>query len=320
MMAPYDRETAMTSLLKAIPYIRLFRGRTFVLKLGGGACTDPVVLRTLTEQCGVLRELGIRVVLVHGGGAQTNALCERLGIETRTVEGRRVTSSRALEAVIMAINGTVNTAILAACRAVGLSAVGVSGVDAGLVRARQRPPLLKEVDGRMVEIDYGEVGDITEVDASVLERLAEAGFVPVVGSLAADDAGRVLNVNADTVAAAVAAALAAEKLIFLTEVPGLLEDPDDPSSLVSYLDLPGLAALEGRGAVREGMLPKVAAIRQALAGGVGRVHLVGARERWGVLVEVFTNEGAGTMVVRSIAELAPGEQGGQAKAGAGWGG
>lgn len=309
MMTPYDREASMAALLRALPYIRLFRGRTFVLKLGGGVCGEPALLRTLAEQWGVLRELGIRLVLVHGGGAQATALCTQLGIETRTVEGRRITSPRALEAVVMAVNGTVSTAVLAACRAVGLPAVGVSGVDAGLIRARRRPPVLKEMGDRLVEIDYGEVGDITGVEAAVLERLMDGGFVPVVASLAADEGGRVLNVNADTVAAAVAAALGAEKLVFLTEVPGLLEDPDDPTTLVSYLDLAGLAALEGRGVVRDGMLPKVEAVRQALAGGVGRVHLVGARERWGVLVEVFTNEGAGTMIVRSIAELAPAEQG-----------
>jgi len=315
MTGPYDREATIMGLLRALPYIRLFKGRLFVIKLGGSACSDAATLRALVEQVSVLVELGIRIVLVHGGGAQATALAERLGVESRFVDGRRVTSPKLLEVVAMTVNGTVATAILAACRAAGLPALAVSGLAAGLVRARVRPPVVKDLGAGPVEVDYGEVGDIVSVDAAVLEKVMAAGLVPVVSPLAADDSGRVLNINADTVAAALASALEAEKLILLTDAAGILEDRRDPGSLVSYLDLAGLDAMEARGALDGGMLPKITAARAALGGGVGRVHIVGVRVKAGLLVEVFTNDGAGTLIVRSIADLAPSEQGSAAASG-----
>lgn len=308
MNAPHDREATMSALRRALPYIRLYRGRVFVLKLGGEAVADAAALRQVVEQVGVLAELGIRLVVVHGGGPQTTALAERLGLPTRLVGGRRVTTPETLEVAVMTMNGTVSTAILAACRAAGIAAVGVSGVDSGIVRARRRAPVETTVDGRTERVDFGEVGDVMSVDGPALERLLDAGFVPVVSPLSADDSGAVLNVNADTVASAIACALGAEKLIFLTAVPGILEDRADSGSLISYIDLPGLLLLEGRGALDGGMLPKVNAARGAILGGVKRVHVVGFRQPQSLLVEVFTNEGAGTLVVRDRAELAPSEQ------------
>jgi acetylglutamate kinase len=298
----------MSALRRALPYIRLYRGRVFVLKLGGEAVAAAAALRQVVEQVGVLAELGIRLVVVHGGGPQTTALAERLGLPTRIVGGRRVTTPETLEVAVMTMNGTVSTAVLAACRAAGIAAVGVSGVDSGIVRARRRAPVETTVDGRTERVDFGEVGDVMSVDGPALERLLDAGFVPVVSPLSADDSGAVLNVNADTVASAIACALGAEKLIFLTAVPGILEDRADPGSLISYIDLPGLLLLEGRGALDGGMLPKVNAARGAILGGVKRVHIVGFRQPLSLLVEVFTNEGAGTLVVRDRAELSPGEQ------------
>jgi acetylglutamate kinase len=303
----FDRETTMAALMKALPYIRLFRGRTFVIKIGGSSSSSRAALAQLTEQVHALVELGVRVVLVHGGGPQTTNLAEKLGLESTFVEGRRVTTPKLLEAAVMAINGTVATAVLAACRACGLPAVAVSGVAAGLIRARVRPPVAMGEGDARTEVDFGEVGDVVSVDASVLNRLLDAGFLPVVSPLAADDTGRVLNINADTVTAAVAGALAAEKLIFVTEMPGILEDPRDPASLVSYVDLAGLDALQQRGVLSGGMLPKAAAARAALSAGVGRVHVVGYRQKSGLLIEVFTNEGAGTLIVKSVADLAPAE-------------
>jgi acetylglutamate kinase len=207
----------------------------------------------------------------------------------------------------MALNGTINTAILAAFRAAEVLAAGLSGIDGGLVVARQRPPRVMDVDGVPTEIDFGRVGDIVDVNVEILVRLLDSGFVPVVSPLCADDGGQVLNINADTVASAIARALAAEKLVFLTDNPGLLENAADPRSLVSYVDLPGVDEMQARGAITGGMLPKVAAAREALGGGVARVHMVGYRVRSGLLREVFTNEGAGTLMVRDQAELLPGE-------------
>lgn len=308
MIGPYDRDVTMQALLRALPYIRLYKGKVFVVKLGGALCAETEVLREVAEQLAVLHELGIRVVLVHGAGPQTTELEGRLGIPSRVVAGRRVTSEETLDVAVMTMNGSVNTAILAACRAVSLSAVGVSGVDAGLVNARRRPPREMKVEGRTETVDFGHVGDVQSVDGAGLERLLATGLVPVMSPLAADANGNVLNINADTIAARVAAVLRAEKLIFFTDAPGLLERAEDPASLVSYTDLDGLESLEAAGAIGAGMLPKVRAATDALLGGVGRVHMVGYRSRTSLLVEVFTNEGAGTLVVRDTGELRPTEQ------------
>ncbi len=299
-----QRTGEVSALRHALPYLRLFQGKTFVVKAGGGACEEEAALRGLVEQVGVLHQLGVRVVLVHGGGSQTSALTRALGAEPQFVAGRRVTDERALEAVVMSLNGAVNTRVLAACRAFTVPAVGLSGVDAALVRCRRRAPV--QVDGQTV--DYGLVGDIVSVEASVLERLLAAGFVPVISPLAADDAGTVLNLNADGVAAAVAMAMAAEKLLVLTDAPGLLEDPSDAGTLVSYTDLPGLRWLRETGALRDGMLPKAEAIESALRGGVKRAHVVSYRTADALLTEVFTNQGCGTLVVPELAALSAAEQ------------
>lgn len=303
MNSPVDRTAALSALVRALPYIRLYRGRTFVLKLGGETALDPAALARVATQASVLVETGTRVVVVHGGGPQVSDLSRRLGHEPVFEGGRRVTDPQALVCAVMVLRGTVNTSFVTALRAAGLQAVGLSGVDAGIVRARVRPPV--EVDGAMV--DFGEVGDVVGVDAGAIARLLDAGFVPVIAPLCADENGRVLNVNADTVAAAIATATGAAKLIFLTDAPGLLEDARDAHSLVSYVDLPGLAALEARGVVSGGMRPKLAAARAALAGGVPRVHIVGFRAEAALLAEVFTNEGAGTLIVRDASELQPQE-------------
>ncbi|MGD1148164.1 MAG: acetylglutamate kinase [Thermoanaerobaculaceae bacterium] len=317
MTGPYDREATMAGLTRALPYIRLYKGRVFVIKLGGALGSDGAALRQMAEQINVLREVGIRVVLVHGGGPQTTDLAGRLGIETRFVNGRRVTTPAALEAAVMTLNGSVNTAVLAACRAAHLPAIGVSGVDAALLRARLRPPVEVEGEEGPVEVDFGEVGDLVSVDRTVLDKLLAAGFVPVVSPISADDGGRVLNVNADTAAATIACALDSEKLIFLTDTPGILEDRADLASMISCTDLSGLAAMEQRGALVGGMLPKVNAARLALGGGVRRVHIVGYRQAQSLLIEVFTNEGAGTLIVTDIGELPPAEHGADGRVAAG---
>lgn len=307
MNMPHDRESTLSALVRTLPYVRLFRGKTFVVKLGGSTTRDAAAVRAVVEQIGILISFGIRVVVVHGGGPQATALAARLGVENRFVDGRRVTSPAMLDAVILAIRGKVSTEILAECRRAHLPALGLSGVDAAILRAKVRPPVVREAGGTSATVDYGEVGDLTSVDRDVLERLLAAGFTPVLAPLAADDGGRVLNVNADTVASAVAVALGAEKLVFLTDTPGILENAKDPGSLVSYVDLPGLAALEARGALGGGMLPKVNAARAALAGGVPRVHVVGHASPGSLLAEVFTNEGAGTLIVHDRAEILPAE-------------
>jgi acetylglutamate kinase len=299
-----QRTAELAALKHAVPYIRVFQGKTFVIKAGGGALEREATLKTFLEQVEVFHQVGIRVVLVHGGGTQSSELSKALGAEARFVEGRRVTDEKALEVAAMVLNGAVNTQILAACRRLGLPAVGLSGVDAGLIQARKRPPV------RVGEeiVDYGFVGDIVSIDPRVLNSLMDAGYVPVVSPLSAAADGTVLNINADTVASALAVALKAEKLLFLTGAAGILERPDDPGSLVSYTDLAGLRRLRDEGGLVKGMLPKTSAVEAAIHGGVRRVHILSHDLPDGLLAEVFTNEGVGTLVVEDIKVLSPAEQ------------
>ncbi len=305
-MQPADQALAIRALKSAAPYIRMYRGKTFVVKAGGGVFADDAATRVLVEQIAILHYFGVRVVFVHGGGPQVTELAKALGVSSRMVEGRRVTDREAIDITAMVLNGTINTAILAICRELNIEAVGVSGVDAGLVHAHKRPPVTLKASGERV--DYGFVGDIDSVDPTVLRKLLDNGLMPVVSPLSADDDGVLLNINADTVAAAIAAALGAEKLILCTGASGILADLADPGSLISYTDLEGLSRLREQGAIADGMLPKAKAIESALRGGVRRVHVVSYQAPEGILGEVFTNEGTGTLIVEDIDALTPAEQ------------
>ena len=307
MTAKQDRAIVVSALKHAAPYIRLFKGKVFVLKAGGEVFADPVQTNALMEQVGILHQVGIRVVLVHGGGPQSTELATALGIDTNIIDGRRVTDGASLDVTTMVLNGQINTRILAACRELQIPAVGISGVDAGLIRAHRRPPVDRE-DG--APIDYGFVGDIDSVEADILVSQLDNGFMPVVSPVSCDETGTILNINADTVAAAIAAELNAEKLILATAAAGILEDADNPQSLISYIDRAALDQLKADGKIADGMLPKAAAIDSALENGVGRVHVISYKVPDSLLLEVFTNEGTGTLVVNDIKALTSAEQGG----------
>jgi len=303
-----NRDIVVAALKHAAPYVRMFKRKTFVLKAGGEVFSSPESTRDLIEQIAILHQVGIGVVLVHGGGQQSTELAEALGIRTEFIQGRRVTDDQSLKVSAMVLNGKINTDILAACREADLPAVGISGVDAGLIRAHRRPPI--EVEGHKDgPVDYGYVGDIDSVDADVLCAQIDSGFVPIISPLSADASGTLLNINADTVAAALASAIQAEKLILITGAPGILEDPRDPGSIVSYVDLSGLRKLRDEGCLGDGMLPKAAAIEAAIKGGVHRVHVISFKLPDTLLLEVFTNEGTGTLVVENIDTLSAEEQG-----------
>jgi acetylglutamate kinase len=301
-----DPAAAIRSLRSAAPYIRMYKGKTFIVKAGGGVFGDADATRVLIEQIAILHYFGVRVVMVHGGGPQTTEISEALGIPTRMVEGRRVTDQKAIDVTSMVLNGLINTRILGMCRDLNIDAVGISGVDAGLVRAHRRPPVKVGTSGELV--DYGFVGDIDGIDTTVIRKLLDNGLMPVVSPLSADETGVLLNINADTVAAAIGAALGAEKLILCTGAPGILERVEDPTSLISYTDLRGLKRLREEGRIVEGMLPKAKAIENALHGGVRRVHVVSYKSPEGILGEVFTNEGTGTLIVADVNALTPAEQ------------
>jgi acetylglutamate kinase len=300
MSANRDRAVVVSALKHAAPYIRLFKSKVFVLKAGGEVFADAARTRALLEQVGLLYQVGIRVVLVHGGGPQSTRLATELGHETKFVDGRRVTDEDSLSVATMVLNGQINTQILAACRELEIPAVGLSGVDAGLIRAKRRPPVKLDKDNT---VDYGYVGDIDSVDASVLHKQLDNGLMPVISPLSSDASGTLLNINADTVAAAIAAELNAEKLILATGAPGILDNKDDPQSLISYIDREGLKKLRSSGKLADGMLPKAAAIETAISNGVSRVHIISYKLPDSLLLEVFTNEGTGTLVVSDIAAL-----------------
>ena len=306
MKASKDRAIVVSALKHAAPYIRLFKGKVFVLKAGGEIFGDAAQMSTLMEQVGILHQVGIRVVLIHGGGPQSTELATALGLDTTFVDGRRVTDGPSLDVATMVLNGQINTRVLAACRDLQIPAVGISGIDAGLIRAHRRPPVHR--DGNDT-VDYGFVGDIDSVESDVLVKQLDNGLMPVVSPLSCDESGTVLNINADTVAAAIAAELDAEKLILVTGAPGVLEDVNDPQSLISYIDRAELDKLRDDGKLADGMLPKAAAIDSALANGVSRVHLISYKVPDSLLLEVFTNEGTGTLVVNDIGALTPAEQG-----------
>jgi acetylglutamate kinase len=301
-----DQTLAIRALKSAAPYIRMYKGKTFVVKTGGGVFADADSTRALVEQIGILHYFGVRVVLVHGGGPQLSELSAALGVPTQMVEGRRVTDARSIEVTAMVLNGLINTRVLAMCRDLDIDAVGISGVDAGLVRAHKRPPVRLHDGGDPV--DFGYVGDIDAVDTTVLKKLLDNGLMPVVSPLSADENGTLLNINADTVAAALGAALGAEKLILCTGTPGILGNVGDAGSLISYTDLAGLKRLRESGQIADGMLPKATAIEDAIRGGVRRVHVVSYRAPEGILSEVFTNEGTGTLIVADVNALSPAEQ------------
>ncbi len=286
--------SSYSSLRSVARYVRQFRNKVFVVKLGGEVLADAKVRRSICEQLALLSSFSMRVVVVHGGGAELDTVCEGLDIPVEKIAGRRVTSPKVLDVAKMVFAGQVHMDLLAELRAAGMACVGLTGVDAGLLHATRRPPVTLP-DGQVA--DYGLVGDIEAVDPTILGHLLAGGFVPVIAPLSGNDDGAVYNTNADTIAAALSAALGAEKLFFLLKVPGILRDVTDASSLVPLATLAELDAMADTGALKDGMLPKLAALHSALEGGVQSAHLVSGLLPDALLTEVFTNEGSGTMVV-----------------------
>ena len=306
IMSRPDPSIAVRALKSAAPYIRMYKNKVFVIKAGGAVFADDISTRSLIEQVAILHQVGIKTVLVHGGGPQLDALQASLGIDTQMVNGRRVTDQRSIDVTSMVLNGLINTRILGICRDLDIEAIGLSGVDAGLIRAHKRPPVPVSA-GSSETVDYGYVGDIDSVNAAVLEKLLADGLMPVVSPLSADSNGQLLNINADTVAAAIGGALSAEKLVLCTGAPGILERSTDPTSVISYTDITGLRRLRDQGCLKDGMLPKATAIENAIRGGVRRVHVISYKSADSLLAEIFTNEGTGTLVIADLEALSPAE-------------
>jgi acetylglutamate kinase len=274
------------TLLEALPYIRRFHGAVIVIKYGGNVLGDADnSLVELAEDVALLRSVGMRPVIVHGGGPQIDELAKRLGLSPSFVDGLRVTDGQMLDVVRMALLGTVNPAIVSALGQQGAPAVGLSGADGTLAIASR------------VSDDLGFVGEITTVNPKVLRDLLDVTAIPVVASLGVEETGQLLNVNADSFAAALAVELGASKLIFLTNIAGLLEHLDDPGSLIAEVDVGQAEQLIASGQIRGGMIPKVLSALWAARGGVERVHLIDGTVPHSLLLELLTDEGVGTMIV-----------------------
>jgi len=286
-------------LREALPYIQRFQGQTFVVKLSGKATENHENLSSLAEELALLHQVGIRICVIHGGGKQLSELAKRMGIEQTIIEGRRVTDDATLEMAKMVFAGKINTDILSALRNRGIEAVGLSGVDGNIVHAERRPPkeILNRETGQRSQVDFGLVGDVVEINARLLTVLLDQGYLPVISSLGADAEGTVFNINADTIAAEIAAQLKAEKLILLSDVDGLYLRAGEPGTKLSRLTADEAEAMINDGTATGGMIPKLQSIVQLLRSGVHSAHILSGTTRNALLSEVFTDSGTGTMIV-----------------------
>ena len=285
-------------LMQALPYIRRHRGKTFLVKLGGAVADDKAGLASLAQDLSLLVNVGIRICVVHGGGPQATELAARLGHKAEFIDGRRVTDEATLEIAKMVFAGKISLDILGALRAERLQAVGLSGVAGDIIHAKRREPAPYKdpKTGETRIVDMGHVGDIVSVDTKLLSVLMDAGFVPVVNSLGADEKGNVLNINADTVATRLAVDLKADKFLFMTDVDGILRNKSDPKSLISTITSSQIQRLIKTGKIGGGMIPKVKACVEALEGGVSRVHILNGNKEHTLLLELLTKRGAGTLI------------------------
>jgi len=278
-------------LQEALPYIRRFHGRTFVIKYGGSAMTDASLQASFVRDVVLMKYVGMNPIVVHGGGPQIDQTLRALGITPHKVEGLRVTDDRTMEVVEMVLAGRINKQIVSLIGQQGGRAVGISGIDDGLLLASKAAP----VQTKSGPVDTGRVGELREVRTSVVTALVGAGFIPVIAPLGVDDQGNSLNINADTAAGELASALHAEKLVLMTDTAGVC---DRDGKLLQSLSATEIARLRESDVITGGMIPKVECALAALSGGVNKVHVLDGRVQHAILLEIFTDRGIGTEIVR----------------------
>jgi acetylglutamate kinase len=291
IQSEYIKETAATRvrvLSEALPFIQRFAGKTIVIKYGGAAMKNSDLKDKVIGDVVFLSSIGVKPVVVHGGGPEINSWLDKLGIEPQFKDGLRVTDADTMDVVEMVLVGRVNKELVSLINQAGGLAVGLCGKDGNLIEAR---PVGKE--------GIGFVGEVSSVNVNLVKSLVDNGYIPVISSVAADETGQAHNINADTVAGEIAAALEAEKLILLTDTPGILEDFNDPSSLITKLDIQQARDLIQKGVVGGGMIPKVNCCVRSLAQGVKAAHILDGRIPHSLLLEILTNEGIGTMIMAS---------------------
>src|SRR5512137_2556020 len=281
------------TLMEALPYIRRFSGKTIVIKYGGHAMADEALKKSFALDVILLKYIGINPVIVHGGGPQINETLKRYGIVSEFVKGMRVTDEETMAVVEMVLTGQVNKEVVGYINQHGGRAVGLSGKDGGLLLCRKMLQEVKHDDGATEMVDIGFVGDVIKVDTTILETLENGGFIPVIAPIGVGLAGESYNINADLVAGRVAEALAAEKLILLTDVAGV---KDREGKLLSSIDLSEVSALIDNGSITGGMIPKVTCCVDALQDGVKKAHIIDGRVEHAILLEIFTDVGIGTEI------------------------
>lgn len=282
-----------TTLLEALPYIRRFSGKTVVIKYGGHAMADETLKKSFALDVILLKYIGINPVIVHGGGPQINETLKRYGIVSEFVQGMRVTDAATMGVVEMVLTGQVNREVVGYINQHGGRAVGLSGKDGGLLLCSKLLQEVKRADGTSAAVDIGLVGDVTKVDTTILETLERGGFIPVIAPVGVGLGGESYNINADLVAGRVAAALKAEKLILLTDVPGV---KDREGHLLSSIELDQVPGLIDNGTITGGMIPKVVCCVDSLQSGVKKAHIIDGRMEHAVLLEIFTDVGIGTEI------------------------
>ena len=291
-------------LLDALPYLRRYRDKVFVVKVGGEIAQTPVALDLFAKDVAMLNQLGVRIIVIHGGGPQLDEVSDKMGVKPEKIAGRRITDDATLEMAKMVFAGSINTDILAAIRKHGVLPVGLSGLDGEVLTAVRRPP--KEVTdpetGAKQTVDFKNVGDIRDCNPALLRTLVENRYVPVLSPLACDEEGHILNINADTVACSVAAEMQAEKLLVLSNTNGVLRDINDPESRYVYLTVSQAEELIEKREVKSGMVPKLQGVITAMRGGVKRAHLINGLTPHSLLTEIFTLKGKGTMILDDAAE------------------
>lgn len=285
-------------LIEALPYIKRFNGKTVVIKYGGHAMIDDNLKEAVMQDIVMMKLVGINPVIVHGGGPEINQLLGRLNIKSEFIDGLRVTDEETMEIVEMVLGGKVNKGIVAGINATGGKSVGFCGKDGNMIEAIKKTINKIDNTGKTINLDLGYVGEITKINPEIINTVIEKGYIPVISPIGVDKNGQSYNINADYVASAVAIALDADKIVLLTDVEGIFKDYEDKDSLISSLKIEDVPGLIDKKIISGGMIPKVQCCVEALENGVSKAHIIDGRLKHSILLEIFTDEGIGTMVVK----------------------
>lgn len=283
-------------LIEALPYIRDFSDSIMVIKVGGHAMVDPGLMEDIVQDVVLLRYVGIHPIIVHGGGPEITEKMEAMGKKSEFVAGLRITDDETMEIARMVLVGNINTRIVSAIGTYGGKGLGLSGKDGRLIMAKKKALQRVTVEGREHDVDLGWVGDVEVINPEILLIAAENDYIPVIAPIAVDEQGNSLNINADTVAGDIAAAMQAKKLILMTDVPGVLQDPADESSRISRIQLESIEDMIADGTIAGGMIPKVRSAASGVEKGVEKVHIIDGSKSHSILLELFTDHGIGTMI------------------------